>query len=1041
MLKRVALSLLIISLCSLPQISVAGWGAVGACFTDPCNCGDKNKKRYETWDGERINKGKKNRNCPPYNKSSGRKDNTCLVQKNYKYPGKFTGYYQKICGEAVSNNNYFKPKIRVRNQQCNAAVCWTGMEILENNGDCVTFPGPYLFPLVRICARVAVAASTEHGLSADPGYTEGEHLDKEGATQEDTPIYDSDHNEVQVATPKLCLYNDPSFFSISADGIDMDFMDLNPSRQPLHKTKETHPVIAIFIFFAEVMEFYYSTPATIMAMIFDLISGADEDIEEGFTILKEIMLFIVDIIKIIGDAIVWLLKEVGQMNRVVNDTEYGCVDLPMGPLPCPYCETVVPFAQDASIYNICPKDTESTRDKECVVSKINNNFIHNAIRVGYDTFMPLCTGDENPMTSDSCVTIENLGVFNSAQALHALTDSTDLIKPCSNSTSEPCIKSMLSFSCSADNNDCKDGFRVVYGSQVTQQGGLDAKRYFDSEMDDCTGSLTSNCQKIWGVNRGEFRDISLTFPEAQSFSDMSALSTNFSLVDKYGKAAEFYASIVREANDVQEPTQICVFNDENKDIGCAARVAAPALNIFSDSGNSYFFPKLKASYSINGYSTSAPIEPLSVYNTDMAVNSVVNLAGNEIEAFVTDEQLLSKPFSGTSSPNPASIFGVYTDDASPIIDGEVNDDAEYLRGLEYINGEYHLGGKFVCAEEVGITGCPANPEMCVLTKRLNNGVVKCSDFDAIMTANPSLVQCTGNETGCSVSSISIPKIGGGSITINSCTSDTTDDTSDDVLCYDSTVELCTTSYDTANRVDPSSDKGDILSSSQYYDKENYRTDNDMDNQIMRSKTSLERGLCLSILQPDCSELNVDSADNGHASWPKTPVGEVATGTCYSGYQSRPGRPATRNCIAYPGDQSIEFGAVLSSCAIAFCEAERYPSEDNGYATWTESIYEADAIGTCKAGYQSTNTLRRPCNQILANGNGKLGSITSGLCEPIYCPAETHRGAEWPKTMPGEFAQGTCEKGKHRTSKLLQRECIIHPDGNSTYWGNDRGRCK
>ncbi len=77
MIKRIALFLLLACYC--PVVLAGFWDAVGACFTDPCNCGDGDKTRWENWDGQRLNKGNKNRLCPPWNKDGGRHDHTCLV--------------------------------------------------------------------------------------------------------------------------------------------------------------------------------------------------------------------------------------------------------------------------------------------------------------------------------------------------------------------------------------------------------------------------------------------------------------------------------------------------------------------------------------------------------------------------------------------------------------------------------------------------------------------------------------------------------------------------------------------------------------------------------------------------------------------------------------------------------------------------------------------------------------------------------------------------------------------------------------------------
>jgi hypothetical protein len=57
--------LVLLLLCFYCPVASAGfWGAVGACFTDPCNCGDSNKTRIEKWDGENHDKGNRTEIAP-----------------------------------------------------------------------------------------------------------------------------------------------------------------------------------------------------------------------------------------------------------------------------------------------------------------------------------------------------------------------------------------------------------------------------------------------------------------------------------------------------------------------------------------------------------------------------------------------------------------------------------------------------------------------------------------------------------------------------------------------------------------------------------------------------------------------------------------------------------------------------------------------------------------------------------------------------------------------------------------------------------------
>jgi len=125
-IKRSILIILLLITNPITTANAGFWDAVGACFTDPCNCGDSDKTRKEYWnDVLRWPYRSVDRDsvCPPWNKESGRDDHTCLIQKGY--PGSWIGYYENLCGEETPDSSYMSPKIRVRGQQCNALACWT----------------------------------------------------------------------------------------------------------------------------------------------------------------------------------------------------------------------------------------------------------------------------------------------------------------------------------------------------------------------------------------------------------------------------------------------------------------------------------------------------------------------------------------------------------------------------------------------------------------------------------------------------------------------------------------------------------------------------------------------------------------------------------------------------------------------------------------------------------------------------------------------------------------------------------------------------
>ena len=127
-----------------------------------------------------------------------------------------------------------------------------------------------------------------------------------------------------------------------------------------------------------------------LGMLFDLISDESSGkSSDDLAITADIFQFVAYIINIIGDAIVGFLSEIGQMNRVVLDKQYGCVNLPMGPFPPPYCEEISAGYPMLSLYQICPDNVDSTKSKPCVTSSVTNNYIQNSVRASYDEFVPL----------------------------------------------------------------------------------------------------------------------------------------------------------------------------------------------------------------------------------------------------------------------------------------------------------------------------------------------------------------------------------------------------------------------------------------------------------------------------------------------------------------------------------------------------------------------------------------------------------------------------------------------------------------------------
>lgn len=927
MLRKVIILILVTLFAYSPSAMAGFWSAVGACFTDPCNCGLDPKHRYEYHSGSLKRKVKKNYVCPPWNKNGGRHDNTCLILKNY--PSTPTGYYENLCAEEAPDSTYFTPRIRVRGQQCNVVACWTTDNTLDWDGDCVTLASGYgAFPLHRMCARIALPKDDVRDFAQDPGYTNGVHLNSQGATVADKVITGIDGKPVKFESPKLCLYRDPAFMSVK-EGLSIDFMDLDPNHQSMHKTDKVHPVVEVIIFFLSIASEAGSSLADMIGSLFSLLDNGEEGETTFGSVMKDIFSFVGEVISWVGDLIKKFLEEIGQINRAVDDKKYGCVNLPMGPYPPPFCEKVAPFFQVAEVQDICVTGSDgapvkSVSNAQCHVSTLRNNYIRNSVRVGYENLVPLCKNGEDPNATDKCVEIENIGAFSSSKGMHVSTARRDIIKPCSKAApGAPCVKSMIQHSCSVSSNGCQDGFRIVYGHNLG--GVVTPKSYYRDDIPDCPSSGSAVCQEIWGINRGEFVDISLTFPSNQSAYDVSPLVHNFTLVDKGGRTAYFNSSIVRVANFnsqfgfTQDPNQICVFEGEFV-VGCRDRALIFKPNVYEcgsspnpaiTCSSSYFVPKFIVSYIAGSDSTTALIEPESVYNPG-GINNKINLAGNTFESFVTDDSFIVKPFSGPNVPNPSSLFGTYQDNVPPVSGTTINEDAVYLSGLEYINGKYHVGGKYACLSGSDSTKCPQNPKMCVLAKLLNKNTVSCSTFFSKSISHGGIKLCNAAQTTSCTVIDSLPRISGGNIPIRSC--------AENIKCYDGSVELCQISNDPADRINPSPSLGSTLGDDQYYNTvvdgpyptspSSSAARYDDNNEGVRDKTPVELGLCVAIPQGSCPAENSPNIDTGFATWPAAALNQKVSGTCMSNrIPKRNQSDLVRQCVANPDTKTFNLEPV------------------------------------------------------------------------------------------------------------------------------------
>ncbi|AFB21478.1 hypothetical protein [Rickettsia canadensis] len=946
------------------------WDDIADCLGDPCNCGQS--ERTEIWNKGGHNEVKRgpfkpDTLCPPWNKSDGRNNDTCLLK--FDYPGTFIGFLLNRCAEEAPDSSYFNPKIRIRVQSCNAAACWHQHSTLNWDGECVLWPTGYGLPLTRVCARIAVPEMyLPYGINAnpfpgDPGYTDGVHLNKVGYTESDNKIIGVDGKIVTLKSPKLCAYSDPGLVNLVSDsGVHLDPMDWNPNRQPLHQTNQLSPIAKILKFLVEMVK-----GANLPGLLGHILGMINQD-SEFIKVLQSILNAIGEVFNFFPNLIIKVIETLGSLNSAVDSYSFGCVQLPLGPFPPPYCPNLDYISINPKAHNVCSiKDSNGNFDQSstspaCVVSNVRNNIVNNTIRVSFSNLVPLCTGPNPDLKT--CVQLKNID-FSSAKITHTNTAFRDLIKSCNNTSGgTPCINTEIPTPCSVTTDGCNNGFRIVYSQKI---GSVETPNdYYISDIPDCPSSNSTTCQKVWGVNIGEFKDVSVQFPKIQG-QDQAGLSkpepTRFTLKDNNGKDRNLYVSISNTEDDKQNPNNICLFESSNL-IDCIPRVnhsyslvayecAKQYAGITCTNNNSndaYYKPQFIASLQVRDGNniideTSTLVTPLSYAGppppnpTD--TESIVMLAGytySSSVAFIpkdppknpTEDKYIAMPFSGKNALNQLTIHGKYKDDQKPYDNnGNLNPNAVYLKYLEYINGKYIQGGTHACLMPKNFQHCnplpiPTLPDgspmpgynndsiNCVLAKLNSKDTINCKDFkNKYNVIYPNLGLC-GDTRSCTLKeTVSGP---GRGINIYTCNINNMPSN-----CYTNNdnpnTPICVLSRDYTDRIKPEPSIGPILDDSRYY-KVTY-TKGDINNppeptykaevSDVRDKTWQELNLCTPILVPTCQAINTPSDQHGNALWPESDIGELAKGTCPVNWVTiDPNKPLERYCLSYFDRRVVEF---------------------------------------------------------------------------------------------------------------------------------------
>lgn len=815
-IKYILLSILL--LLSSPA-SCGFFSAIGECVSDPCNCGRDEKKRTEYWgytdDGSLAGHTRNtDKNCPPYDKL----DNRVGCLKRFDTPGKFEVYYNEFCAEHSPVSNYYQPQVRVRIQTCNVA-CWTHSKTLNWDGQCVSYEGPLGIPLTRLCARVALPANGEKGSpeyrSADPGYSKYKYargkgyaktyrdrsinendtyfmMDSTGWEVEIPSFIDADGNPFQQKMPKICVYEDFTVLDIIRGKFDL--IDIMPNSQAMHYNPGTHPVVKVItsiIRFASQMK---KMLPNLLLKVLSFIPGLD--------FLAPVLDFIFYLINWQAELLAWVLENVGRINNSVGDYPIGCVELPLGPYPPPFPKTLQDFPQAPTLNNICAYNDKPSKAKPCVPSNVKNNYINNAVRIGYDNLVPLCDNlDEEDLEledgeSPRCAMLD--GGLTTASILHQSLQN-DVIPACDQEGVNGLCADFLRRKHFCDitydsgdqpyNFNCKAGYRLVYG--LKRGTNITKQLYYDEAIPECKQDSEDACQMIWGINIGPFMDVSLKFPEREYFYMTGEIRKNVSMyatpfnqstdpsaqIQDTRRKGRFDISVSRQTMEdsetgyTQESQEICAYDKTfpglTRVVGCVARPKPPLpmkIQNCADSDakltcrSTMFDPKMIVGFEAEGGDVGTidetygilGIQHISPSGVDDSA-AVINLAGYDVKAVATDDDFRVMPFTGSDALSQSIITGNYKDNKLPFYvyrDTVVpRSGAVYLNGLAYNNQVYYGGGTKVCISKVPELSCtPESEENCVLSGLSYSDYTNCDNFNNVLRQNyPGLRMCVLEE--------------------------------------------------------------------------------------------------------------------------------------------------------------------------------------------------------------------------------------------------------------------------------------------------------
>ena len=193
----------------------------------------------------------------------------------------------------------------------------------------------------------------------------------------------------------------------------------------------------------------------------------------------------------------------------------------------------------------------------------------------------------------------------------------DLIRKCPanpGSAGYPCAETTMPASSSWTHGGVTyNGYRLIYaiGSdfRFEQLKGYVYKDKNGTRYPECSSNTDSRCIKLYGINKGQYRDMTLSFPAVENGYNIADKSTshNFTILQHNRNVTLRVKRQLDEDNEVG-PEDLCLYEGDRL-IACQDRIAPPKPEIFAcnhsnvSCSSTHFEPKIIASISSAGDNT------------------------------------------------------------------------------------------------------------------------------------------------------------------------------------------------------------------------------------------------------------------------------------------------------------------------------------------------------------------------------------------------------------------------------------------------------